>query len=265
MAARLEGRVALVTGAGSGIGRAICIRLAEDGAEVIALDLSAEAAATTAGPLGARAFALAADVCDPGSMQRAVAESVSRFGGLDIAVNAAGVGASELMVDTSVETWDRVVDVCLKGVFVSAQAQARALIAQRRGGVIVNVASTNAAQPGEGLSAYCAAKAGVEMFSRVCALELAQHGIRVASVGPGLTDTPMVARLLANPNARAEFLDNIPLNRPAKPEEIAAAVAFLVSDDAAYVTGQTLYVDGGASLRRYPSLASRLPRTSAAG
>lgn len=259
----LAGRVALVTGAGSGIGRAICERLVRDGARLAALDLSGDAAAQTIAGLGADCMTLVADVRDPSGMQEAIERLIARFGSLDIAVNAAGVGASQWMVDTPVEVWERVVDICLKGVFVSTQAQARKMIELGRAGVIVNLASTNAVQPGEGLSAYCAAKAGVEMFSQVCALELAAQGIRVACVGPGLTDTPMVARLLGNPRARAAFLDNIPLKRPAQPEDIAAAVAFLVSEEAAYITGQTLYVDGGASLMRYPDLASRQPSGAA--
>lgn len=261
---RLKGRVALVTGAGSGIGRAICARLAAEGARLVALDCDLSAAQATASMLGMDALAVAADVASVGDMQRAVAEVALRFGRLDIAVNAAGVGASALLVDTTLETWQRVMDVCLTGIFVASQAEARQMIAQGGAAVIINIASTNAQQPGEGLAAYCAAKAGAEMLSRVCALELAAHGIRVAAVGPGLTDTPMVARLLANPAAHGEFMDNIPLNRPARPEDIAAAVAFLASDDAAYVTGQTLYVDGGASMKRYPSLASRKPSVATA-
>jgi NAD(P)-dependent dehydrogenase (short-subunit alcohol dehydrogenase family) len=253
----------MVTGAGSGIGRAICERLARDGARLAALDVSREAAAQTIVGLDTDCIALAADVRDPVAMGQAIERLIAHFGQLDMAVNAAGVGASQWMVDTPIEVWERVVDVCLKGVFVSTQAQARQMIEQGRGGVVVNLASTNAVQPGEGLSAYCAAKAGVEMFSQVCALELADKGIRVACVGPGLTDTPMVARLLGNPRARAAFLDNIPLKRPAQPQDIAAAVAFLVSDEAAYITGQTLYVDGGASLMRYPDLASRQPSNAA--
>jgi NAD(P)-dependent dehydrogenase (short-subunit alcohol dehydrogenase family) len=260
---RLEGRVALVTGAGSGIGRAICRRLAEEGARIACLDRDAAAARATADAIGSDALAIAADVANAADMQRAVAETAAAFGRLDIAVNAAGVGASARLVDTTLETWQRVLDVCLTGVFVSLQAQARQMIAQGGPAVIVNIASTNARQPGEGLAAYCAAKAGVEMLGRVAALELAAQGIRVASVGPGLTDTPMVARLLADPVARAAFLDNIPLQRPARPEDIAAAVAYLASDDAAYVTGQTLYVDGGASMQRYPSLAARKPSVPA--
>lgn len=254
---RLKGRIALVTGAGSGIGHAICRRLADEGARIAALDRDAVAAQATAAAIGTDAWPVVADVTSVVDMQRAVADVAAQFGRIDIAVNAAGVGASALLVDTSIETWQRVMDVCLTGVFVSSQAQARRMIAQGGPAVIVNIASTNAQQPGEGLAAYCAAKAGVDMLSRVMALELAPHGIRVATVGPGLTDTPMVARLLANPSARDAFLDNIPAGRPARPEDIAAAVAFLASDDAAYVTGQTLYVDGGASMMRYPSLASR--------
>lgn len=260
---RLEGRVALVTGAGSGIGHAICRRLADEGARIAALDRDAAAAQATAAAIGGDAWPVVADVASVEDMQRAVADVAAQFGRIDIAVNAAGVGASALLVDTPIETWQRVMDVCLTGVFVSSQAQARRMIAQGGPAVIVNIASTNAQQPGEGLAAYCAAKAGVDMLSRVMALELATHGIRVAAVGPGLTDTPMVARLLANPSARDAFLDNIPAGRPARPEDIAAAVAFLASDDAAYVTGQTLYVDGGASMMRYPSLASRRPGATA--
>lgn len=260
---RLEGRVALVTGAGSGIGQAICCRLVQEGARLAVLDRDEGAAQATAASLGGDALSLVADVACVEDMSRAIAQVVARFGRLDIAVNAAGVGASASLVETSIETWQRVIDVCLTGVFVCMQVQARQMMTQGGPAVILNIASTNAQQPGEGLAAYCAAKAGAEMLGRVAALELAAHGIRVASVGPGLTDTPMVARLLANPAARREFLDNIPLNRPARPEDIAAAVAFLASDDAAYVTGQTLYVDGGASMMRYPSLASRRPPAAA--
>lgn len=256
---RLEKRVAMVTGAGSGIGLEICRQLVGHGASVVALDLDLEAARRTVDAIGGKALALAADVADEAQMAAAVAEAASRFGRLDIAVNAAGIGVSASMVETTLAQWQRVMDVCLTGVFVSARAQARQMLAQGGNGVIVNIASTNATQPGEGLSAYCAAKAGVDMLTKVAALELAPKGIRVLAVGPGLTDTPMVARLMANPVARGAFLDNIPLARTAQPSDIAAMVVFLASDDAAYVTGQTVYVDGGASLMKYPSLASRLP------
>jgi len=259
----LDRRIAMVTGAGSGIGQEICRQLAAQGARVAAIDLDLAAAARTAESLGGGVLALAADVADEAQMTAAVAQTVAHFGRLDIAVNAAGVGISARMVDTTLAQWQRVMDVCLTGVFVSARAQAAQMIAQGGSAVIVNIASTNSQQAGEGLSAYCAAKAGVDMFTKVAALELAPHGIRVLAVGPGLTDTPMVARLMANPVARGEFLANIPLARAALPADIAAMVAFLASDQAGYVTGQTIYVDGGASLMKYPSLASRRPAAPA--
>ncbi|MDB6000512.1 MAG: Glucose 1-dehydrogenase [Rhizobacter sp.] len=260
----LQGRVALVTGGGSGIGQAICRRLCADGALLVVVDLQKDAAEATVAALDGDAIAVAADVCREDDMQRAVAAAVGRFGRLDIAVNAAGIGASATLVDTPLATWQRVIDVCLTGVFIASQAQARQMIEQGGNAVIVNIASTNSQQPGEGLAAYCAAKAGVEMLTRVSALELAAHGIRVSGVGPGLTDTPMVARLMANDNAKREFLANIPLGRPAQPEDIAAAVSFLASDDAGYITGHTVYVDGGALMQRYPSLAARKPSAPAA-
>lgn len=256
---RLDNRVALVTGAGSGIGREVCLQLAQAGARIAALDVNLEAAESTVDALGGEGIALAANVSNEREIDDAMQHLLARFRRLDIAVNAAGIGVSAPMVETTVEQWQRVLDVCLTGVFVCARREAAQMLAQGEGGVIINIASTNARQAGEGLSAYCAAKAGVDMFTKVSALELAPHAIRVLAVGPGLTQTPMVQRLLSNPCARDEFLSNIPLARPAQPSEIASMVAFLCTEQASYVTGQTIYVDGGASLMRYPSLASRKP------
>lgn len=261
-ATRLEGKVALVTGGGSGIGRAVCQVLSANGARIAVLDRDLAAAEATANTLRTPAQAIAVDVANETDIESATARTADFFGQIDIAVNAAGVGASAQMVDTTLAQWQRVLDVCLTGVFLSARAQARQMIRQGNGGVLIQIASTNARQPGEGLSAYCAAKAGVEMFTRVTALELASHRIRVNGVGPGLTETPMVARFLSDSKARDAFVSNIPLGRPARPEDIAAAVAFLASDEAAYITGQTLYVDGGALMQRYPSLEARKPSTA---
>lgn len=152
--------------------------------------------------------------------------------------------------------------VNLTGVFVCCKHQARAMLPKKTG-VIINLVSTNALQPGEGLAAYCASKSGVAMLTRVAAMELAPRGLRVVGVGPGLTETPMVARLLAKPEARRAFLDGIPAGRPAAPEDIAGVVAFLASDAAAYINGDTIYVDGAALTRSYPSLAVRAPSASA--
>lgn len=252
---RLDGRVAMVVGGGSGMGQAVARRLSEDGARVAVVDRDLDAARKTVAMLEGEGVALVADVVSEADVANATDAIAKAFGRLDIGVNAAGVGISVALTEQSLEQWQRVQNVNLAGLFLCCKHQA--LLMKAQGGVIVNFISTNAEQPGEGLSAYCASKAGAAMLTRVAAMELAPHKIRVVGVGPGLTETPMVSRLLAMPQARAEFLDNILLGRPGQPEEVAALVAFLASDEASYITGDTIYVDGGALNRRYPSLASR--------
>ena len=261
----LSGRIAVVFGGGSGMGRAVAQRLSAEGAAIAVVDRDIDAATQTVATLKAAALAVAADVTSEEEVTRAIGNCVDRFGALDIAVNAAGIGISVALTEQSLEQWQRVHSINLAGLFLCCKHQARTMKTQPRGGVIINFISTNAEQPGEGLSAYCASKAGAAMLTRVAAMELAPHNIRVVGVGPGLTETPMVARLLALPDAHAEFIDNIPLGRPGKPEDVAALVAFLVSDEAGYITGDTIYVDGGALNKRYPSLASRTPKPPAAG
>ena len=261
----LSGRVAAVVGGGSGMGRAVAQRLSAEGAMIAVVDRDIDAARQTVAALTADALAVVADVTSEEDVARAIGDCVNRFGALDIAVNAAGIGISVGLMEQSLEQWQRVQNINLAGLFLCCKHQARYMKVQPRGGVIVNFISTNAEQPGEGLSAYCASKAGAAMLTRVAAMELASHNIRVVGVGPGLTETPMVTRLLALPDAHAEFIDNIPLGRPGKPEDIAALVAFLVSEEAGYITGDTIYVDGGALNKRYPSLSSRTPKPPAAG
>ena len=261
----LSGRTAIVFGGGSGMGRAVAQRLSMEGVAVAVVDRDIEAASQTVATLKAGALAVAADVTNEAEVAQAIETCAHHFGSLDIAVNAAGIGISVALTEQSLDQWQRVQNVNLAGLFLCCKHQALTMKAQARGGVIVNFISTNAEQPGEGLSAYCASKAGAAMLTRVAAMELAPDNIRVVGVGPGLTETPMVARLLALPDAHAEFVDNIPLGRPGKPEDVAALVAFLVSDEAGYITGDTIYVDGGALNKRYPSLASRTPKPPVAG
>jgi NAD(P)-dependent dehydrogenase (short-subunit alcohol dehydrogenase family) len=254
---RLEGRVAIVTGGGSGIGQAISKRLTEEGASVVVVDRYADKARETAEILGSVAHPVQADVTSEADVERAVGIAVERFGRLDIGVNAAGIGLTVPLLDQTLEQWRQVMEINLAGVFVSCKYEARQMIRQSEGGVIINITSVNAVQPGEGISAYCASKAGVAILTRVAAMELAKHGIRVVAVGPGLTETPLTLRLRSMPAALGQFLDNIPTGRMGQPYDIAAAVAFLASDDAAYVTGSTMYVDGGFLTQRYPTIGSR--------
>jgi NAD(P)-dependent dehydrogenase (short-subunit alcohol dehydrogenase family) len=254
MAQILADKVALVTGGASGIGREIARRFIEEGARVVVGDRDAATLYETARALGDACAAVEMDVSVDADVERAATLTVSRFGALDIGVNSAGLGVLAPLTDQTDAQWDSVVDVCLKGVFLSIKHEARQMIAGGTGGVILNISSINARQPAEGLSAYCSAKAGVEMLTRCAAMELGPHGIRVVGIGPGLIDTPMTAFQQEWPMLRQEFVANIPLGRVGTPREVANAALFLVSDAASWISADTLFVDGGELTKKYPEL-----------
>lgn len=255
MAGRLDGKVALITGGASGIGRGAADRFVEEGAKVFLTDLNAELLAEAEQDLGDAVAVATGDVREEAAVEGWVAACVERFGRLDAAVNCAGVGAFGAVTDLSVDDWDTVVDICLKGVFLSVKHEARA-IAAGGGGAIVNVASLNARQPAEGMSAYCAAKAGVEMFTKVAAMELGPQGIRVTAVAPGLVDTPLTQFQRDIPALREEYVENTPMKRVGTTKDVADAALFLVSDEATWVSGDLLLVDGAAHTGRYPRVSA---------
>lgn len=259
MTERFAGRHAVVTGAASGIGRAIAQRFVAEGGTVVAGDLNAEGVTALAGELGDAVVALRADVTIEADVAQLVTTSVERFGSIDAMFNVAGGTRPGLLTDLSEDDWDFTVDLCLKSVFFGVKHAARQMIAAGSGGVIVNIASLNSQVPMVFGSSYSAAKAGVASLTESAAIELGDHGIRVATVSPGLTATPLVEPMLALPGATEAFMARIPLRRPATPDDIAGAALFLASDDAAYVTGVNLFVDGGWKHTAYPDLRRLLP------
>ncbi len=262
-AERFAGKVAVVTGAASGIGRAVAVRLAREGAAVVAGDLDDAGLASLAVELGDEtSFAWRrCDVTAEADVKELVAEAAQRFGRLDAMFNVAGATRNALLVDLSEQDWDFTVDVCLKGVFFGVKHAARQMIAQvevasggTSAGAIVNVASLNSRVPMFFGGAYSTAKAGVAMLGQTAALELGDHGIRVCTVSPGLTDTPLVAPLTGDAEAYAAYMQRIPLRRMATPQDIASAALYLASDDAGYISGVNLFVDGGWEQTAYPDL-----------
>ena len=247
----LKNKVALVTGAGSGIGQAIALRLGRSGAQVVVNDLdqkSAEETFAMLNDLGARGMAFKADISDPEAVRSMVAEGIKRFRTIDILVNNAGIGGASILVeDLPPESWDRAMAVNLKGAFNCCQAVIPAM-KRKRGGKIVNIASLAASRMSKlGGADYTAAKYGLVGFSHHLAFELAAHGINVNVVCPGATLTPLVESKTTE-EFRREVAAQIPLNRWVTPEDIAEAALFLASDRAAMITGVVLGVDGGQLL-----------------
>ena len=237
--------VAIVTGAGSGIGAATARLLAGRGDSVVCADVVEDAARATAAQLGG-AIGLAVDVSDSASCEEMVRKAVERFGAVDGIATCAGIEKHGAAHEFAEEDFDRIVDVNLKGTWLSARSVARWLIGQGRPGTVVMIGSINSVVANKGASAYCASKGGVLMLGRTLALDWAPYGIRVNIVGPGVVDTPMSARSLADPERRARMMDRTPIGRPASPDEIASVIAFLMSEGSSFMTGAYVPVDGGA-------------------
>jgi NAD(P)-dependent dehydrogenase (short-subunit alcohol dehydrogenase family) len=248
---KLQNKVAIVTGASRGIGLACAERLVRDGARVMLADVRPEGAAA-AEALGDAARFFCADVSQKSDVDALLAATLDAFGQVDILVNNAGVTHAAEFLDLTEEDFDRVLRINLKSMFLCSQAVARAMVKRGAGGCIVNMSSVNAELTIPNQIPYVVSKGGVNQLTRVAAIGLAQHGIRVNAIGPGTILTELAKQaVMGSPEARHTILSRTPLGRCGEPEEIASIAAFLASDDASYITGQTLYADGGRMALNY--------------
>jgi glucose 1-dehydrogenase len=249
MAGELDGKVAIVTGGNTGIGKAVVVALAARGAKVVIdyvanPDAEEELERQLAG-LGETAVGVHADVSKIDELKTLVDAAVSNFGHLDVMVNNAGIETRTSVLDSTEAHFDRVMSVNLKSAFFGTQLAAKQMISQGKGGRIINMTSVHEDWPMPGNTPYCLSKGGMRMLTRTAGVELAQHGITVVGVGPGAVATPINTQTLNDPAALAKLNAAIPLGRMARPEEIASVVAFLASDGASYLTATTIFADGG--------------------
>jgi NAD(P)-dependent dehydrogenase (short-subunit alcohol dehydrogenase family) len=259
---QLAGKVAFVTGGASGIGRAIVQRFVQAGADVVAADVDRDGLDGLAERLdaGDRVETVHCDVTDEASVAAAVDTCVDRFGALDIAVANAGRGAFAPVVGHPLDEWRSIIDLCLTGAMLTLNHAGRVM---RDGGSMIVISSLNATQPARGMSAYCAAKAGVVALTRCAAMELGDRGIRVNAIAPGLIETAATSLMFSLPGLVDEFVDNAPIGRFGTPEDVAGVALFLAGDDSTFVTGSLYAVDGGGNTGRYPDLAGAVARLAA--
>jgi glucose 1-dehydrogenase len=245
----LTGKVAIVTGGNSGIGKAIVLALAKGGAKVV-IDYVVDPASTEAleaqvAALGSASIGVDADVSKVADLQRLIDGTVKEYGRVDVMVNNAGVETRTSILDTTEAQYEKVLDINLKSAFFGTQLAAKQMIAQGGGGRIINITSVHEDWPMPGNTAYCLSKGGMRMLTRTAGVELGPHGVTVVGVGPGAVATPINTQTMNDPAAMKTLDAAIPLGRMARPEEIASTVAFLATDDAAYLTSTTVFVDGG--------------------
>jgi NAD(P)-dependent dehydrogenase (short-subunit alcohol dehydrogenase family) len=253
MSQRLQGKRAIVTGAGAGIGRGVAIKFAEEGASVGVLDVNLETAEETAALIaqaGGRALALRVNVADEAQVAHAVEKAEAYFGGLDTLIPNAGVmlfGRDTVGTDLELKTWQQCIDVNLTGMFLTCKHGLRALERNGSGAVVITGSPTGALGCAPTFTAYSTSKAGAFGLMRILAIDYVKKHIRVNAVLPGTVNSPLVTTLLKDPEKRAEYLGKIPMGRAADPAEIANVIAFLASDEASFVTGAAWFADGGLS------------------
>jgi glucose 1-dehydrogenase len=246
---KLQDRVAVVTGAATGIGRAIATAFASEGAAVV-IDFVGDPALANAAvqaiqSAGGKALAISADVANPDQVNQLIQKAIESFGRLDILVNNAGLEYKRPFPDFPFDLWQKVIAVDLTGPFLCAQAAAKAMIRQDDGGRIINISSIHEDLPMPTNAPYCAAKGGLRMLMRTIAVELAPHKITVNNIAPGAIYTPIDADIESNAEIEGKLMAEIPLGRWGKPEEVAGLAVFLASDSASYCTGSTFFIDGG--------------------
>ncbi len=248
---RLRDKVAIVTGGDTGIGKAISIAMAREGASVV-IDYHGEEAPASAlvreiRTFGGTACEIGADVSKPDEVRRLIAAAVERYGKLDIMVNNAGIEEQHPFIEMPLEAYEKTIGVNLTGTWLGCQVAAQQMVKQQRGGRIINISSVHEEIPMPTNAAYCASKGGIRMLTRTIAVELAQYGITVNDVCPGAIDTPIDAPVKRDPEKMKALLSEIPMRRMGRPEEIAQLCIYLASEDAAYVTGASIFIDGGMS------------------